>query len=75
MVNSIAGLVGQTMKQGTTTHFDGLSEYLWLFVAVLVGGQVGSRLSARALSGHVVKRLTAVLVLYVSGRLLYTSFA
>jgi uncharacterized membrane protein YfcA len=75
MVNSIAGLVGQTMKQGTTTHFDGLSNYLWLFVAVLVGGQVGSRLSTRTLSGRAVKRLTAVLVLYVSGRLLYTSFA
>lgn len=75
MVNSIAGLVGQTMKQGTTTHLDGLSDYVWLFVAVLVGGQVGSRLSTRALSGRVVKRLTAVLVLYVSGRLLYTSFA
>jgi len=41
----------------------------------LVGGQLGSRLSAQALSGRVVKRLTAVLVLYVAGRLLYMSFA
>ncbi|MGB5220508.1 MAG: sulfite exporter TauE/SafE family protein [Polyangiales bacterium] len=73
MVNSIAGLVGQTMKQGTTAHLDRLTDYLWLFLAVLIGGQIGSRLSAKALSGRVVKRLTAVLVLYVSGRLLYTS--
>ena len=73
MVNSIAGLAGQTMKQGTTAHLDRLTDYLWLFLAVLIGGQIGSRLSAKALSGRVVKRLTAVLVLYVSGRLLYTS--
>lgn len=74
MVNSIAGLVGQTMKHGTTSHLDRLSEYGWLFVAVLVGGQIGSRLSTQALSGRIVKRLTAVLVLYVAGRLLYASF-
>jgi len=75
MVNSIAGLAGQTMKQGTATHLDNLTDYVWLFAAVLIGGQIGSRLSTRALSGRVVKRLTAVLVLYVAGRLLYISFA
>lgn len=75
MVNSIAGLAGQTMKQGTTTHLVRLTDYVWLFAAVLVGGQIGSRLSTRALSGRIVKRLTAVLVLYVAGRLLYASFA
>lgn len=75
MVNSIAGLVGQAMKQGTTAHLLELADYVWLGVAVFVGGQIGSRLSARVLSGRVVKRLTAVLVLYVAGRLLYISFA
>jgi uncharacterized membrane protein YfcA len=74
MVNSVAGLAGQTMKQGSTTHFEQLSHFAWLFVAVLVGGQVGSRLSTRALSGRVVKRMTAVLVLCVAARLLYLSF-
>ena len=73
MVNSLAGLAGQTMKQGSTTHFEQLSHYAWLFVAVLIGGQIGSRLSTRALSGRVVKRMTAVLVLYVAARLLYLS--
>lgn len=75
LVNSIAGLVGQTMKHGTTAHLDQLGDYGWLFVAVFLGGQIGSRLSTQALSGRVVKRLTAVLVLYVAGRLLYMSFA
>jgi uncharacterized membrane protein YfcA len=74
MVNSIAGLVGQATKQGTTTHLAELFDYIWLGVAVLIGGQIGSRLSTRVLSGRVVKRLTALLVLYVAGRLLYMSF-
>lgn len=75
MVNSIAGLVGQATKQGTTAHLVELFDYIWLGVAVLIGGQLGSRLSTRVLSGRVVKRLTALLVLYVAGRLLYMSFA
>lgn len=75
MVNSIAGLVGQATKQGTTTHLVELFDYIWLGVAVLIGGQIGSRLSTRVLSGRVVKRLTALLVLYVAGRLLYIGFS
>ena len=71
MVNSIAGLVGQTMKQGTVDHLSALSGYVWLGVAVLIGGQLGSRLSTRVLSGIVVKRLTGTLVLYVAVRLLF----
>lgn len=71
MVNSLAGLAGQTMKHGTTSHLEQLGDYGWLFVGVFLGGQIGSRLSARTLSGTVVKRMTAVLVLYVAARLLY----
>lgn len=75
MVNSIAGLLGQSMKQGASAHLGQLTEYVWLGVAVLIGGQVGSRLSTRVLSGRMVKRLTAALVLYAAARLLYLSFA
>ncbi|MGB5811145.1 MAG: sulfite exporter TauE/SafE family protein [Polyangiales bacterium] len=71
MVNSIAGLVGQTMKQGTLTHLAQHANYLWLAVVVLVGGQIGSRLSSRVLTGSAVRRLTGLLVLVVAGRLLY----
>lgn len=70
MVNSVAGLVGQTMKHGTVSHLDRLAQYVWLAIAVFVGGQIGSRLSTRALSNRMLRRLTAVLVLYVAGRLL-----
>lgn len=75
MVNSLAGLVGQTMKQGTVAHFGALTDFVWLFVAVLAGGQIGSRLSTRAMSGRLVKRLTALLVFYVAARLLYGGLA
>ena len=75
MVNSIAGLLGQSTKQGPSAHLGQLTDYVWLGVAVLVGGQLGSRLSTHALPGRIVKRLTAVLVLYVAGRLLFMSFA
>lgn len=75
MVNSLAGLAGQATKQGSAAHLEQLVDYVWLAVAVFIGGQIGSRLSARALSGRVVKRLTAVLVLYVAVRLLYMRFA
>ncbi|MDH3728106.1 MAG: hypothetical protein OER77_11300, partial [Myxococcales bacterium] len=64
-----------TMKQGTIEHLEAMTDYGWLALAVLVGGQIGSRLSTGALSGRVVKRLTGILVLYVAGRLLYMSFA
>lgn len=74
LVNSLAGLVGQASKRGTIAHLGQLTDYLWLALAVFIGGQIGSRLSTQALSGRVVKRLTAVLVLYVAGRLLYMSF-
>ena len=63
------------MKQGNTAHLNRLTDYVWLFAAVLVGGQIGSRLSTQALSGRTVKRMTAVLVLYVAARLLYSSLA
>jgi len=75
LVNSIAGLIGQTAKRGTTAHLAELVDYAWLGLAVFIGGQIGSRLSTQALSGRVVKKLTAVLVLYVAGRLLFMSFS
>jgi uncharacterized membrane protein YfcA len=75
LVNSIAGLIGQTTKRGTTAHLAELVDYAWLGLAVFIGGQIGSRLSTQALSGRIVKKLTAVLVLYVAGRLLFMSFS
>lgn len=60
LVNSIGGLAGQFKR--------GIPELSWeflvpLLLAVLVGGQIGSRLGARVFNPVYVKRITAALIL------------
>jgi len=75
LLNSVAGLIGQWMKQsagqpGQQWAGEQLSHFWPLFLAVLVGGQIGSRLGSHHLPERWVKGLTAALVLYVAARLL-----
>lgn len=67
LINSASGLAGQ-LSQGNLT-FD-FKMILYLGLSVLVGGQLGSRLSVFTLSQKKVKILTALLVLFAGGRLL-----
>jgi len=71
LVNSIAGLLGQLMKAGDHSPLQGWMEAWPLFIVVFLGGQVGSHLGAYHLSETWVKRLTAVLILYVAIRLIW----
>jgi len=71
LVNSMAGLTGQMMKAGEFSPLQGMMEAWPLFVAVVIGGQLGSHLGAYKLSETWVKRLTAVLILYVAIRLIW----
>ncbi len=71
LLNSLSGLTGQLVKLGDLSALSGFTSHWPLFVAVLIGGQTGALFSKTRLSGTAVKRLTAVLVLYVSARLLY----
>ena len=71
LVNSIAGLGGQLMKGGDYTPLHGLVQAWPLFIAVIIGGQIGSHLGAYHLPEKWVKRLTAVLMLYVALRLIW----
>jgi len=75
LINSVAGLAGQIMKLDDLGQLDQFYQYLWLFPAVLLGGQAGSLLGSRHLPGPLVRRLTAVVVLYVAGRLLIRWYA
>ncbi len=68
--NSIAGLSGQLTKQTTIINTMLLTDYIWLFLAVLLGGQIGSRLGSQLLPGILIRRLTGVLVIYVGIRML-----
>lgn len=67
LVNSISGISGLLTK--------GTFEFPWiegigLVVAVLIGGQIGIRLSLSKLSGNGIKVVTAILVLIVGIRVL-----
>lgn len=67
LVNSVAGLLGQA----TTGFSCDWSLVLPLVGAVIIGGQIGSRLGADAISRLMLQRVTGVLILMVSGRLLW----
>ena len=69
LLNSLSGLAGQFVKG---TSMIGLLDYWPLFLSVFIGGQIGSRLgSGTILSQRIIKDLTALLVLFVSLRILY----
>jgi uncharacterized protein len=75
LVNSISGLVGQAMKVGVSGGAMVLSTYWPLAIAVLVGGQIGSFASLKLLSQSLVRRATALLILYVAAQLLWKLFS
>ena len=71
LVNSVAGLAGQLMKAGEYSPVQGVIDAWPLFIAVIIGGQIGSHLGAHRLTETWIKRLTAVLILYVALRLIW----
>ncbi len=71
LINSLAGLGGQFMKLGTSGAVAALTPYWPLAIAVLIGGQLGSFASLKLLSQKMVRRVTALLILYVAGQLLW----
>ena len=71
LVNSAAGLAGQLLKlrrDAAELLDDGL---LLLPLAVLVGGQLGSRVGALRLPAAPIRRLTGLVILMVAARLLW----
>lgn len=71
LANSLAGLGGQVIKLADDpAALAGAVRYWPLAVAVLVGGQLGSHVGIRVLPAAWVRRVTALLILYVAVRLL-----
>jgi uncharacterized protein len=69
-VNSVAGLAGQLYK-GEGIAAAALFASWWpLFIAVLVGGSIGSLIGARMLPAGLIRRVTGVVVLLAAVRLL-----
>lgn len=75
LVNSLAGLTGQTLKIESAPVFSALSPYWILLPAVLIGGQIGSWLGSSRINVEAIKNLTALLILYVAVRLLWRFFS
>ncbi|VAW00285.1 Possible sulfoacetate exporter [hydrothermal vent metagenome] len=75
LVNSLAGLAGQFSKTGWEEATVTIAEYWPLFVAVFLGGQIGSHLASKALTEMWIRRLTALLILYVASRIWWQQIA
>lgn len=67
LVNSASGLVGQYLNPSFYVDWN---LTIVLLVTVFIGGQIGSRLSNRFLSPFQLKKATAILIAYVSIRIL-----
>lgn len=68
LVNSLAGILGQSVANGISID---LYKLAILVFAVFLGGQVGVRMSIFKLNQLIVRRITAIVVLIVSLRLLF----
>jgi hypothetical protein len=66
LINSIAGLGGQFTK---SSIFDEIYDYWFLFLLVLVGGQLGNFLNIKIFPARVLALMTAGLVLFVAIRM------
>lgn len=66
LFNSISGLFGQLQKVGA---IDGIMDYWYLPLLAFMGGQIGNLLTIKIIPPRIVAILTAVLVLFVAGRL------
>lgn len=67
LVNSIAGLIGQSLNSPQIDW----QICIILGLAVFVGGQIGNRLNIHILSAKRIKLITAILIAFVGFRILY----
>ena len=66
LINSIFGIAGQLTKDHI---LDQVTNYWPLFLAVLIGGQIGSLLNIKFLSNKILALLTSFLVIFVAIRM------
>ncbi|MEO6167043.1 MAG: sulfite exporter TauE/SafE family protein [Chitinophagales bacterium] len=71
LVNSISGIAGQLWKLPAEVDY---VQIFLLGLAVLVGGQLGSRIGASRFNSLVIRRVTALLVFYAGIQVLINHF-
>ncbi len=71
LINSLSGIIGQLTK---TTVLSEIQNYWFLFLAVLIGGQIGNFLNLKIFPARLLALVTAGLVLFVAARMAYKLF-
>ena len=66
LINSLSGIIGQLTKNVVLIE---ISNYWFLLLAVLVGGQLGNFLNLKILPTRILALVTAALVLFVTVRM------
>ncbi len=74
LVNSLAGLAGQLLKLQSQNNITLIIDYLPLMIAVILGGVIGSFLAHKRFQNHHIQKITALLIIFVSLRLLWRIF-
>ena len=71
LINSIFGLIGQLSKNQNLFE---LKDFLYLLLAVLIGGQIGIFLNLKLLSSKILALITSLLVIFVAVRMGFNNF-
>ena len=66
LINSIAGVIGQLTKNIVLIE---VSNYWYLFLAVMIGGHIGNFLNLKVFPTRILALITATLVLFVAIRM------
>ena len=66
LINSISGIIGQLTKNIVLIE---ISNYWYLFLAVMIGGHIGNFLNLKIFPTRILALVTATLVLFVSVRM------
>ena len=64
--NSIFGIIGQLSKNQNLLE---TKEYIYLLLAVFIGGQIGNFLNLKLFSTKILALITSILVIFVAARL------
>ena len=68
LINSIFGIFGQTTKD---INLHEITNYLYLLIAVFVGGQIGNFLNIKIIPTRILALITSLLVIFVAARIGY----
>ena len=71
LINSIFGLIGQLSKNQNLFE---LKDFLYLLLAVLIGGQIGNFVNLKLLSSKILALITSFLVIFVAARMGFNIF-